>query len=96
MSALNCKSPKTQPAVHVDRAPDKIIADRLDEQRRRIYQAEGSVQTVMKAINALDDEGTNRELAAVWSSLSLVQETLNDIAGQLEASVVLKQEVAHG
>ena len=67
-------------------AVDKGIADRLDEQRRRIYQAAGSVQTVMKAIDALDDEGMDHDMVALWSSLSLVRDTLKDIAGQLEVA----------
>jgi DNA-binding GntR family transcriptional regulator len=74
----------------------KTIADRLNEQHRRIFRAVSSVETAMSAIDAMDDGGGDRNTAALWRTLSLVRETLTDIAEQIDPPVVLaREEVAH-
>jgi hypothetical protein len=70
----------------------KVIADRLDEQHRRIFQTVSIVETVMKVINDLDDCGEDSELSALWGSLSLVRETLENIAEHIEPNMLM----AHG
>ena len=75
---------------------DKAIAGRLNEQHRRILQAVSSVETAMSAIDALDDGAADHKMAALWGILSLVLETLTDIATQIEPPVMLAREVANG
>jgi hypothetical protein len=72
----------------------KTIADRLNEQHRRIFQAVSGVQTALIAIDAMDE--ADDKMAALRGTLSLVKETLTDIAEQIEPPVVLARAVAHG
>jgi hypothetical protein len=72
---------------------DKAIADRLDKQYHRIFQMVNVVETVMAALAARDDRedsnpGNDGELTALWGSLSVVAETLENIAGHLEPAAV--------
>ena len=73
----------------------KTIADRLNEQHRRIFQAASGVQTALIAIDAMDEEADDK-MAALRGALSLVKEMLTDIAEQIEPPVVLARVVAHG
>jgi hypothetical protein len=74
----------------------KTIADRLNEQHRRIFQAVSGVETAMSAIDAMDDGSGASKMAALWGTLSLVKETLTDIAEQIDPPVVLaREEVAY-
>lgn len=76
----------------------KAIAERLEAQKRRIYQAVGTVETVMHVLTEkFDDSDRDDELTPLWSALTLALDTLNDVAEQLGAPpVVLEREVAHG
>lgn len=67
----------------------KAIADRLTEQHRRVFQTVSSVETAMTAIDAIDDERADDRMTALWGTLSLVKETLTDIAGHIEPLVML-------
>lgn len=75
----------------------KALADRLHVQYCRIFQMQDIVSTIMSVLAARDDRDSNPgdgELTAVWGSLSVVHETLEDIAGQLDTSVGQLGQVA--
>jgi hypothetical protein len=74
----------------------KAIAERLDVQYHRIFQVVGTIQTVMKLLDAqCEAHDISDELTVPFSALSLAVDTLEDIAEQLEPPALLKQEVAH-
>jgi hypothetical protein len=66
------------------------VAEHMGKQQHRIYQAANSVLIAMKAIDTMDEDGTNRDLVALFGAFSLIEETLLDIAGEVE------MEVKHG
>jgi DNA-directed RNA polymerase specialized sigma54-like protein len=94
MSAAPSTKRRPGPVQKVDHS--ETMAEHLLTQQHRIYQAANSVQIAMKAIDSMDEEGTNRDLVALWGALSLIKEILTDIAGEIELPAVLNQEVAHG
>jgi hypothetical protein len=50
----------------------------------RIFQAAGTVETAMKALDAIGDQHRiSQELTPVFSALSLAADTLNQVAGEL-------------
>jgi len=86
MSNSNTAAQSISPTV-----VDKEITSRLEEQRRRIYNAVGTIETVMKVLTGIfDGEDRDDELTPLWSALLLATETLEDVAGKLEAPVILK------
>lgn len=83
-----------KPEVPANGATDKAVAERLDKQYHPILQVSASIQTAMKAIDSLDNDGQNTHLVALWSSFDLIQDTLEDIAEHIQPCMVLKQGVA--
>jgi hypothetical protein len=54
-------------AILADPAPRlRAIVAHLREQQCRVYHAAQSVEIAMKAIDTMDEEGTNKELVALW------------------------------
>lgn len=96
-AAAIAQRPELQP-FHNDRATDEQISKRLDKQYHRIFQMQNIVQTVMGVIAAREERESkpdslgDGELTALWGSLSVVTETLEDIAEQLEPPAILKRQ----
>jgi hypothetical protein len=74
-----------------------LIATRIDRQYNRVYQVQGTVQVLMEIIErhyCTSEEG-ERKYTPICSALTLVVDTLGDIADHIEPGVVLASEVAH-
>ena len=71
---------------------EKPGVDRLYEQRSRIFQATGTIQTVMQLLNTqYEDFDAEEQLTPILSALSLALETLEDVAEQIEPPLVRKR-----
>jgi hypothetical protein len=70
-----------------------VGGEHLEAQCARIFQATGTIQTVMQLLNAqYDERDAGEELTPIWSALSLALETLEDVAEQIEPPLMLKQD----
>ncbi len=95
MASKNSTAKPAAPDVRTDPAT-KAVADRLDIQYHRVFQVQGTLETVMQLLHQhYEDMGADEKLTPIWSALSLSMDTLEDIAEQLDPPVMLKKEVAH-
>jgi hypothetical protein len=88
---------RTNKSAAIPAGNSEPIRDRLDKQRGRIYQVASVVHALTMAIHGKIDrvEGEDKDLESLWSVLNSIDETLNDIAEQIDLPVVFKEEVAH-
>jgi hypothetical protein len=82
------KAPIPSPIV-ADEATWKILEDRIHTQQHRVYNALGVVQLAAQQVHELSDGENSREIAPIVCALTLVEETLADIAERLEAPEIL-------
>jgi hypothetical protein len=75
---------------------DKPVVDgweHLDKQRSRIFQATGTIQTVMQLLNTqYEDFDAEEKLTPIWSALSLALETLDDVAEQIVLPLIMIEQ----
>ena len=67
----------------------KVIEDRLEEQRQRIFQVSAIISVVAKVLDDLGEKNDERCEQPCWWSLIAAQELLQDIASELEPGVCL-------
>jgi hypothetical protein len=72
-----------------DRATWEILKDRIHAQQHRVYNALGVVHMAATQIFGMYGDDNSNEITPLLSALSLVEETLADIAERLEAPVIL-------
>jgi hypothetical protein len=72
-----------------DQATWDILKDRIHAQQHRVYNALGVVQMAATQVFGLYADDNSSEITPIVSALSLVEETLADIADRLEAPVIL-------
>jgi hypothetical protein len=76
--------------------PLQAIATHLRGQQGRVYHAAQSVEIAMKAIDAMDECGENKDLVTLWGALALIQDTLNDVGRQIDEGAASVREVSRG
>jgi hypothetical protein len=75
-------SPKVQEKIH----------DRLYAQHARIFQVISVIETLMGSIAAKDENGDDDQLTAYFGVLTLMHDTLTDIAEEIEPGSILSAE----
>jgi DNA-directed RNA polymerase specialized sigma54-like protein len=96
MSAAKARKAVAVPVIVLADAARETIAAHLREQQGRIYHAAQSVQIAMKAIDAMDECGMNKDLVTLWGALALIEDTLNDIGKEIDEGAASVLEVSHG
>jgi hypothetical protein len=71
--------------------PRQVIAKRVEDQRRRVWQAQAICDLTSTAARHAQTGGSEaaKFAQAAWVAMEAVSELLDDIAGKLEADVVL-------
>jgi hypothetical protein len=68
-----------------------VIANRVEEQRRRVWQAQSICRLTSLAAHAEEGGGADKFSTDTWIAMEGVAELLGSIAGELEGNVVLAQ-----
>jgi hypothetical protein len=68
----------------------KLVEDRLEEQRQRIFQVDAIISVVAKVLDDEGEQNDERGEQPCWWSLTAAQELLQNIASQLEPEVCLR------
>lgn len=72
----------------------ETLNDRLEAQRKRIFQVMGicGLSNIAGHADDMDSQGAKHFAESVWCALELARDTLNDIAGELDPMVILDPE----
>lgn len=90
MTKRSVPRPKTG-SVQPKLPPRAVIAERVEAQRQRVWQAQamcGVTSHAARSLQGLDSEA-GRFAQDVWLALEGVVELLGEVAGKLEGDVVL-------
>ena len=69
--------------------PRDLIADRVEAQRYRVWQAQAICKLISRAGRAEDGGQAGKFSTDTWVAMESMAELLDSIAGQLEGDVVL-------
>lgn len=85
-------SPTIPPRLDVSNDVYAKIHERLYAQHSRIFQVISVAETLMGSIAARDENGDDDQLTAYFGILTLMNDTLTDIAEEIEPGSILDRE----
>lgn len=80
------------PRLEVSPEVQEKMHNRLYAQHSRIFQTISVIETLRDSISAKDENGDDDQLTAYFGVLTLMHDTLTDIAEQIEPGSILQKE----